>query len=69
MVALRCPCHQGPEVWAELWWTGEEHRWVFFDDDKRSETYAAQIERCPACGRRLDREEMAKVNCLQYGFS
>jgi hypothetical protein len=60
-VALRCSCHQGPEVWAELWWTGEEHRWVFFDDDKRSETYAEQIERCPACGRRFDREEMAKV--------
>jgi hypothetical protein len=54
MVALRCPCQQGPEVWAEFWWTGAEHRWVFFDDDERSETYAEQIERCPACGKPLE---------------
>jgi hypothetical protein len=55
MVALRCPCRQGPEVWAEFWWTGAEHRWVFFDDDERSKTYAEQIERCPACGTPLER--------------
>ena len=40
---------------------GAEHRWVFFDDDKRSETYAEQVERCPACGGRLERKEMAEV--------
>jgi hypothetical protein len=55
MVALRCPCQQGSEVWAEFWWTGAEHRWVFFDDDERSETYAEQVERCPACGKPLER--------------
>ena len=62
MVALRCPCQQGPEVWGEFWWTGGEHRWVFFDDEKTSETYAEQVERCPACGRGLERMEMAKVS-------
>ena len=69
MVALRCPCHQGPEVWGELWWTGGEHRWMFFDDDKRSETYAEQVERCPACGSRLERKEMAKVSAAQVALS
>jgi hypothetical protein len=54
-VALRCPCQRGPEVWAEFWWTGSEHRWVFFDNDKRSETCTAQVERCPACGEPLER--------------
>ena len=62
MVALQCPCQQGPEVWGELWWTGGEHRWVFFDDEKTSETYAEEIERCPACGRGLERKEMSKVS-------
>ena len=51
-------------MWGELWWTGDEHRWVFFDDDSRSETYTEQIERCPACGRRLERKEMAKAPSL-----
>jgi hypothetical protein len=61
VVVLRCPCREGPQVWGELWWTGGEHRWVFFDADKKSETYAERLERCPACGRALEREEMAKV--------
>jgi hypothetical protein len=61
MVMLRCPCEQGSDVWGELWWTGNGHRWVFFDDDKRSDTYATEVERCPACDRRLEREGMAKA--------
>ncbi len=61
MVMLRCPCEQGSDVWGELWWTEDGHRWVFFDDDKRSETYAEEVERCPACGRRLERKGMAKA--------
>ena len=24
-----------------------EHRWVFFDDDRSSETYAEQVEHAP----------------------
>jgi hypothetical protein len=62
MVMLRCPCQQGPEVWGELWWTGGEHRWVFFDDDRSSETYAEQVEHCPACGRRLEQKVMARTS-------
>jgi hypothetical protein len=27
---------------------------VFFDDLQTSETYAEQVERCPACGRQLE---------------
>jgi len=35
---------------------------VFFDDDRRSETYSEEVERCPACGRELERKEMTKVS-------
>jgi hypothetical protein len=62
MVMLRCPCQQGPEAWGELWWAGGEHRWVFFDDDRSSETYAEQVERCSACGRRLEQKVMARAS-------
>jgi len=62
MVMLRCPCQQGPKVWGEIWWTGGGDRWVFFDDDKTSSTYAQRVERCPTCDRRLKREEMGRVS-------
>jgi hypothetical protein len=31
---------------------------VFFDDVDTSETYAEQVEHCPACGRRLERKNL-----------
>jgi hypothetical protein len=31
---------------------------VFFDDVETSETYAEQVERCPACGRLLERKNL-----------
>jgi hypothetical protein len=43
MVALRCTCEQGTNLWGEFWWIEGEHRWVFFDDEKTSETYAEQL--------------------------
>jgi hypothetical protein len=58
MAELCCPCGQGSDLWGEFWWTGGEHRWVFFDHDKRSLTYAERIERCPGCGRRLERKDL-----------
>ena len=58
MAELRCPCGRGSELWGEFWWTGGGHRWVFFDDEKTSETYAEQVESCPVCGRRLEHEEL-----------
>jgi hypothetical protein len=33
---------------------------VFFDDLKPSETYAEQVEHCPACGRRLERKNLSR---------
>ena len=45
----------------ELWWVGEKHRWVFFDDVDTSETYAEQVGRCPACGQPLKRENLSMV--------
>jgi hypothetical protein len=42
MVALRCTCEQGTNLWGEFWWIEGEHRWVFFDDEKTSETYTEQ---------------------------
>ena len=58
MAALHCPCQQGIDIWGEVWWVGGQHRWVFFDDEKASETYAEQITRCPGCGKTLERKQM-----------
>ena len=41
------PMSAGAGSVGELWWTGGEHRWVFFDDDRSSETYAEQVEHAP----------------------
>ena len=56
MVALRCTCEQGTNLWGEFWWIEGEHRWVFFDDEKTSETYADQLTHCPECCRLLKRK-------------
>jgi hypothetical protein len=56
MVALRCTCEQGTNLWGEFWWIEGEHRWVFFDDEKTSETYAEELTHCPECGRSLERK-------------
>jgi hypothetical protein len=45
----------------ELWWVEEEHRWIFFDALKNSETYAEQVEYCPACGRPLERKGLTMI--------
>ena len=58
MAKLRCSCQQGPVLWGEFWWVGGEHRWVFFDDEKTSETYAEHITHCPGCGRQLERKNL-----------
>jgi hypothetical protein len=58
MVALRCTCRQGVDVWGEVWWLGGGHRWVFFDDDRMSETYTERIGSCPWCGKAFERKEM-----------
>jgi hypothetical protein len=58
MAALHCPCQQGIDIWGEVWWVGGQHRWVFFDDEKTSETYAKQITRCPGCGKTLERKQL-----------
>jgi hypothetical protein len=31
-------------------------QWVFFDDEKTSETYAEELTHCPECGRSLERK-------------
>ena len=60
MPTLYCPCGQAHKLWGEFWWTDGHHQWVFFDDDKTSETYGEQVENCPACGRRLERKDLRK---------
>jgi len=57
MAELFCPC--GHRLWGEFWWTEGKYQWVFFDDVDESETYAEQVERCPACGRRLERKNLS----------
>ena len=58
MATLYCPCGKAHELWGEFWWTEGRYQWVFFDDEKRSETYAEQVENCPACGRRLEHKNL-----------
>src|SRR5215203_7266384 len=58
VATLYCPCGQAHELWAEFWWTEGRYQWIFFDYEKRSETYAEQVENCPACGRHLERKHL-----------
>jgi hypothetical protein len=58
MVALRCGCEQGTDLWGEFWWIEGEHRWVFFDEEKTNETYGEQLTHCPHCGRLLERKAL-----------
>ena len=58
MAALRCSCEQGTDIWGEVWWVGDRHRWIFFDDGKTSDTYAERITRCVGCGKTLERKEL-----------
>jgi hypothetical protein len=62
MVALRCPCEQGKELWGELWWAGGQSRWVFFDDRKTGVIWSEQATYCPECGSRLERDTLRSVN-------
>jgi hypothetical protein len=41
------------------------HRWIFFDDLENSETYAEQVEYCPACGRPLKRKDLRMIGLLE----
>ena len=61
MAKLYCPCPGRHRLWAEYWWVEGRYRWIFFDDLATSETYAEQVERCPACGRRLERKALIKA--------
>jgi hypothetical protein len=61
MAALYCPCPERHKLWGEFWWVESKHRWVFFDDLETSETYAEQVERCPACGRQLERKILLAI--------
>ena len=58
MVALRCECEQGTELWGEFWWIEGEHRWVFVDVEKKSKTHGEQITHCHGCGRSLERKAL-----------
>jgi hypothetical protein len=61
MAALRCSCGQGTPIWGEFWWVGGEHRWVFYDDEKTSESYAERITRCRGCGTTLEYTQLHKA--------
>jgi hypothetical protein len=55
-----CTCEQKSKIWAELWWKPEEDKqiWVFFDDDKGSETYGQSVTNCLGCGEPLHRKAL-----------
>ena len=58
MARLHCSCRRGVDVWGEVWWAGGGLRWVFFDDEKTSETYSQGIGSCPGCGKAFERKDM-----------
>ena len=62
MVALRCSCERGTNLWGEFWWIEGEHRWVFFDEEKVSETHGERLTHCPHCGRLLERKILKATN-------
>lgn len=53
-----CKCKEKKRFWAEFWWKADEdgHGWMFFDDDRGSETYGESATTCSGCGERLHRE-------------
>ena len=55
---------KGTNFWGEFWWIEGEHRWVFFDDEKTSETYAEQLTHCRECGRSLERKGLRATPSL-----
>ena len=61
MAELYCPCGHTHKLWGEFWWTEARYQWIFFDDVNTSETYAEQVEYCPACGRLLERKNLSKA--------
>jgi hypothetical protein len=65
MVVLYCPCPERHRLWGELWGVGGGNRWIFFDALENSETYAEQVEYCPACGRPLKRKELSMIGLLE----
>jgi hypothetical protein len=68
MAVLYHPCPKRHRLWAELWWSEEGHRWVFFDDLETSDTYAEQVEYCPSCGRPLKREGLRMIGSSEGMF-
>jgi hypothetical protein len=50
-----CKCKK--RVWAEFWWKPDKdkHEWLFFDDDRGSETYGESVTTCSGCGEQLHR--------------
>jgi hypothetical protein len=59
MARLYCQCGRGKELWGEFWFDEGRYRWLFFDHDEASETFGERLERCPACGRLLEREDLS----------
>lgn len=58
MATLFCKCIQHQELWAEFWWDADvdKHHWVFFDDNKQSNTYKDKLTHCPGCNEELHRK-------------
>ncbi len=61
MVILYCTCAPRHRFWGELWLVQDDNRWVFFDDLEKSDTYAEQVEYCPACGSPLERRDLRMI--------
>ena len=60
MAVFYYKCKNRKRIWVEFWWKPDEdkYEWVFFDDDKGSESYRESVTNCSGCGQRLDRKTL-----------
>ncbi len=60
MAVFYCKCENRKRFWAEFWWKPDKdkHGWVFFADDKGSESYGESVTNCAGCGERLHRGKL-----------
>ncbi len=58
MATLHCSkCNH--RFWAEFWWTGKKHSWVFFDDVNASKAHTERVTHCPECGEQIGQDSHA----------
>ena len=68
MDAMLSPCPGCDHtLWTEVGTIGAFRLVVFFDDERASDTYAEQVDRCPGCGLWLHGLDIAPADVARLG--